>query len=359
MRTLPGSETGQLTAKEQAALNIIKQENAIVKVLDPYGFDFLLNQMADPDMHRPSRSLYFYNQRVKMDRPTSVLKFNPKTFARHQHTFGHCYDCRDAQPPSTRGLFRHTHTKKTTTSFLPTDPRYMRLYSAAGPFAFLWDINACDKKDERYMFGNGDEAPWIDTDDCEWLDVRDKKETDPNASYYDLHRDDIATAKTLGRTTPLHVHRSINRDAVAEENRIGFNEFLIGVPKKRVDAICHVVDADMHYDAYTDTPKAHLYVWYVMLYVKIKFGFSDDIPVLIVSDTTPVRAYTKQNMHHDLKALVPDWVESEEPTKEYLENKLFSGYSDYDVAMSGFVIVGNNTNSTKSDAARKGSRTSL
>ena len=64
------------TKAEQSALDIIKNESAVVKVIGDA--DFFLNQLADPTKYRPSRSLYFYSSMWSMERPKAVIKFNPK-----------------------------------------------------------------------------------------------------------------------------------------------------------------------------------------------------------------------------------------------------------------------------------------
>lgn len=292
-----------LTVAEQKALEIIKNERAAVKVVTPND-DFILNQISKPDGNRPSRSKHFYLSKFNMDRPEAVTKFNPspypntttnphlEPFAMHDHEFGKCYERKHGE--------HYTHTKKTAVSFIPSDPRYMRLFTSPGHVGLLWDIESCDLKEGRYLFGDNDTAPWSDTDWCNWLDI--KSESRPDESEYKKSRCTINEAKAQ-HSTSVEEFREINRRAIESKTRLSFNEWLAGLPKGRVDAVFHIVDNDLgkYFEEYRDNPAARLKTWDYMLFVKEKLGLRDNIPVVIFSEDKPVRVYTETDRNNDLK----------------------------------------------------------
>ncbi|HTM63913.1 MAG TPA: hypothetical protein VL360_05370 [Gammaproteobacteria bacterium] len=319
----------ELTAAEQKALDIIANERAVVKVVSPDS-EFILDQIVDPNNNRPSRSAHFYKSKFDMARPNKVLKFNPSALpnqsnnshldplSTHDHEFGKCHE-------RTHDEIHHTHTKKTAVSFIPSDPRYIRLFSSAGHVGLLWNIEKCDLIDERYLFGDGDSAPWIDTDWCDWLDVRLEQKPDP--SEYDKSRSTLEDAKANHSTT-VERFREINQLAVEQKNRLRFNEWLIGLPKQQVDAIFHVVDSiySEHFEEYRDAPAARISTWEFMLKVKKKLDAVDNIPVLIISDVNPVRVYTESDYQADLKVKLSH--ESKPHSNAIGNFNLFTQYTD-------------------------------
>ena len=173
----------------------------------------------------------------------------------------------------------------------------MSLFVDAGNMALLWDVNACDIKEERYLFAGKE---WEDTNYCNWLDIKMERDTNPDQSDYEKSRQYIGDALINDRSCSLEEIRAQGRDAVQQQKRIEFNECLIGLPKGRVDAVVCVVDGSWGV-LYQDVPAARLQAWDFMLEVKNKLNLVDNIPVLIISDVTPVRVYTSADRDNDLK----------------------------------------------------------
>lgn len=299
--------TADLTKAEQSVLDLVKRNKAVVKVLNDYNREFIVDQIADPQHVRPSRSEFFYKNGggrlfSEMERPKSVKKINPKTYEVHEHEFG---QCRESVHPNNQ----FTHTKKTSTTFIPSDPQYMYLFTSAGHIALLWDEDACDLKSEKYLF-----ADIGDADRCPWLDVREEGST--RVTDYDKTRCTVEEFKS-GYHSSLDEVRKQNQVIVDNKKNSPWNECIVGLPQGRVEAVVHVVDSRItvvpdstgHFvpAPTTDTAFYRLETWDFMLALKKKLNLNEDIPVIIIADTKPVRVYTAKDREEDLK-LTPSYV---------------------------------------------------
>jgi hypothetical protein len=79
--------------------------------------------------------------------------------------------------------------------------------------------------------------------------------------------------------------------AIADKETIGWNEMLVGLPKRRIDYMfSHVDELDNR-----------LRVWDAMLRAKNRLQLADNIPVLLITERG-VRVYTAAEREEDLKA---------------------------------------------------------
>lgn len=244
------------TQEEQAALEIIKNHRALIKMInDSYidedtkervkdydNIDFYLTQLLNPNQNRPSRSAYFF-QNESHALPISLRKINLKTKKIHDHHPGQCRHTRH------KGV-EFQHTLKTATSLLPPEPQYMEVFDDDA-IGFLWDIEACNIKNEKYVFAKN-----AITNDCFWfIDYSNQNNLEPISS--------------------LAAVRANNNKAVAEKNTLLWNEILACLPKRRIDAVFAAID----------TPDARLRAWEVMLYAKEILKLDKDIPVLVIQSS--------------------------------------------------------------------------
>lgn len=285
-----------LNPAQQAVLDLITNEQALVAVafdLNPgvhntYEIDYsyidgmFLDQIADPNLNRPSRSETFFEEQ-EFPRPDILKKMNMRTLKIHDHKAGQ------------NRILKHKDvifqfTPKTSTSLIPADPRFMELFQCDfGGVGFLWDINRCNTKEEKYVFPvNGG------TDDCFWIDL----DTDEKI-------DELKKRISYGLVTTIDSLREKNRNAVASEKSITWNEILAGLPRGNAEAIFSTRD-DRSY---------RLRAYRLMQHTKEKLNLENDLPVFILQpfyaysdlEKTPDRSavfrfYQQDEIEADLKA---------------------------------------------------------
>lgn len=267
-----------LTKNEQAALDIISSHRALVKVvadknddddaIDYSRLDFNLNQIADPTANRPSRSAYYFSLTGK-SLPSVVTKTDLKTNKTHDHNPGQC------RYTHNKGV-DFTHTAKTSTSLIPPQPQYMSLFGD-DVIGFGWDINACNLKNEKYVWATDAGS------DCNW--------------YTPCPYDDRGTdwLPPLSSVTEI---RSNNNKAIENKETIRWNEILAGLPKGRCDFMF----------APLDTLDLRLRMWDAMIHTKGKLKLEDNIALLIIhadhmdGQGQAFRVYTAEEREKDLQA---------------------------------------------------------
>jgi hypothetical protein len=115
-------------------LNLVKDGNAIVKVLDQDDskWNFSIDQINDPANVRPTE--------LTEKGLHTPARYNPRTKALYNYT---------AKPHQ-----EHRHTKKTSLTMIPTTGK-IKLFSGDNnplKFGFLFDANKCDLKEGKYAF---------------------------------------------------------------------------------------------------------------------------------------------------------------------------------------------------------------
>jgi hypothetical protein len=240
-----------LTKDEQAALDLIKSHNALIKVvrdsrldyetkkrtIDYREIDFYVDQRLDPTAHRPSRSAYFFDDNP----PLELRKMDLKSKQIHIHFPGQCRNTHHKDV-----VFQHT--AKTSTSLLPPEPQYMQVFDDDA-IGYAWDINTCHLKQEKYVFPEN-----AGTSGCFWfIDYIDPGEEHPS----------VCSVEAL---------RAANKEAVKCKTTIRWNELVVGLPEGCVNHIFAPIDS------YEVRERA----WNVMLYEKEKFTLDKNIPVLII-----------------------------------------------------------------------------
>lgn len=248
-----------LTAEEQAALDIIRKHRAIISmhfditypdddpgtdnpIYDHADTDSLVNQLYDPNKFRPSLTEQLFASNG-LQRPAKLKKLNMKTGDVFEYTPGECRNTKHKN-------VEFQHTAKTATSLLPPEPEYMKVigYDLIG---YLWDIDACDLKDERYVWETDGAS-----DLCYWIS--------PNPN--NPQPEDIMPI------APISKLRENNLEAIKAKETTWWNELDIGLPKRRIDAMF----------ASQDTLLSRLRVWNQMLRDKKRLEFLKDIPIFII-----------------------------------------------------------------------------
>ncbi len=123
----------------QEAEVLISTENAVVKIVKAIqitpdkDLNFVISQLKDPARVRPIPEL--------PSNYTPTRRFNPRTGQQ------------EVIPPRIRGQAKlhKTHTKKTSVSLIPRDGK-MEFYFSDNAIGFLFDLNQCDQKQEKYTF---------------------------------------------------------------------------------------------------------------------------------------------------------------------------------------------------------------
>jgi hypothetical protein len=269
-----------LTPEEQAALDIITSNNALIKIVPDYShkvdnkviidysnIDFNLNQIADPTTYRPSRSAYYYSG-ANIALPEIVLKTNPKTGKVHQHRPGQCVNTHN------KGL-EFTHTKKTSTSLLPTEPQYMDTIGQ-DLIGFGWDLRDCNIKNGKYVWAT---------------------DAYTSINWYSPPPHAYSTPDSLPPISSIEEIRSINNKAVENQQTINHNEILAGLPKGKCSFMfCSGDSLDLR-----------LRLSDAMLYTKAKLKLEHEIPLFIIKPDyqdgagNEFRVYTAEERALDLK----------------------------------------------------------
>lgn len=247
-----------LTPEDNAVLDLISKGNALVKVVDnnQVDIDFYLDQLADPQTRRPSRSVH----RQKGYVGEVVTKVDLRTGKSSLHKIG-----------SQRGAAKgYQHTKKTATTLLPSKPQYMTLFGSSG--GFLWDVEKCDLKMQRgglpkYAFESN-----ATTDDCFWI----------GTSY--LPSDSNRQIASIGQI------KQNNENAVTKKNPISHNEILACLPKGVIDAIF----------INNDSLNERINKLRLMHYAKSKLKLTKNIPIIILETGKPERIYRYSERLHDV-----------------------------------------------------------
>jgi hypothetical protein len=149
-------------------LGLVKSGNALIKAISNTNLDFYIDQMdpkiTDPARKRPSRTKYFIQVYSSNDPERAKILKNkniPKVTNIRKKTAVKDYQVGVGKAVRNGNTLPHTYTKKTSTTLIPSDPRYMSL---AGEVGIVWDIRDCDLSDERYVLAvNGG------TNLCQWL----------------------------------------------------------------------------------------------------------------------------------------------------------------------------------------------
>jgi hypothetical protein len=254
-----------LSEKQQAVLDLITNHRALISIvfdLDyqaPNGpqIDYsridqeYLDQLADPSKNRPSRAKKFFaEKRHPQPLPKTSKKMDMRTGEIDEDY--HPATCRETKH---KGM-DFQHTAKTATSLIPPDPRYMELFFCDDGIGFMWDINDCDIKQEKYVFFEN-----AGTDSCFWLDL----DSDEKIGFLKqrLEHDFLATIDLL---------RERNIAAIKKDQPISWNEVLVGLPKGKLNAVF----------ATQDVRSARLRALRAMQRAKEKLNLQDDFPVLIL-----------------------------------------------------------------------------
>lgn len=250
------------------------------------------------------QNLYTLLNKFHHNLPSTINKMNLRTLAVHEHKPG-------LNRLTKHQNFVYTHTAKTPTSLIPHDPRYMELFACDYGIGFLWDINDCDLKNEKYVFKHN-----AGTDSCFHLDLNDsyelmaKEEGGVYRFVWSLvtAKEKIENLKKRMTDKPLATVaalRTRNNEAVKKQKPIAWNELVVGLPKKLIRAVF----------ATQDDRCSRLRALKAMLHAKEKLGLENDLPVFILQpfyeqeshDTRAqrdavYRFYSKEEQILDLKA---------------------------------------------------------
>jgi len=253
-----------LTDAEKKVIDVIATGNALVAIVLDRDWDIssnppvdyqqidqhYLEQMIDPTTHRPSRSADFF---AKEGAPLpntikKVVDLNLDHLTIQDH---HPGQSRYQKPAG----YTYTHTTKTSTSLIPSDPQYMELWRSDVGLGFLWDINACDLRNEKYVFSRN-----AATDHCFWLDVDNEEKVA-----------DLKDRLTHNPLTSIAALQEINNKAIQENKPVFWNEILAGLPRNRIDAL------------FTPQDKSYfrLRAWDLMQHTKEKLGLAE-LPIFIM-----------------------------------------------------------------------------
>ncbi len=197
------------------------------------------------------------------------MKKNMKSGEEYEYTPGECRNTKHKD-------IEFQHTAKTATSLLPPEPEYMMVFGD-DMIGYLWDIDACDLKDERYVWETDGGS-----DACYWIS--------PNPTNF--KPEDVVPVAPISRL------RENNLEAVKEKKTIWWNELDIGLPKRRIDAMF----------ASRDTLELRLRAWNQMLRDKKRLQFVKDIPLFVIQSDREdglgavFRVYGASERVEDLKA---------------------------------------------------------
>jgi hypothetical protein len=224
--------------------------------------------------------------------PAVINKINMQTLKVHQH---HPGQDRFTEHKGETFIF----TPKTSTSLIPPNPIWMELFHCDYGIGFLWHINDCNLKKEKYVFPFN-----ASTDSCYWIDL--------DAGYgYDYQTGEIRyiTAEekitrfkediTKGMFTLATVKslREQNLAAITNKQPIAWNELVVGLPaglqKETPDRNIRAIFATQ------DVRNARLRALRAMQHVKEKHNLSEDLPLFILE---PKYAIDPSNPYPDPRA---------------------------------------------------------
>lgn len=250
----------ELTPAESAICDLIDSNNAIVAIVFDlaettsyeeaptidysYIDENFLDQIFDSNTKRPSRAVKFFTERL-LPVPESVNKMNMRSEEVKEHVLGE----------GQKGKIFH-HTKKTSTTLMPSDPCYMELFQCDYGIGFLWKKRWCNLKEEKYIFEFNactDEGYWFDLDTPEKIEaLKEFLKIQPLSSVAQL------------------IDKNIN--AVKNKTRISWNELVVGLPEKSLSAVF----------ATQDNRSSRLRALRGMLHAKDKLQFTENLPVFII-----------------------------------------------------------------------------
>jgi hypothetical protein len=223
------------------------------------GFPFPVDGSNQTD----SQSLFILVRKFHSYLPTVVSKMNMKTFQVHQHVPG---KNRVTKHKDVEFIF----TAKMSTSLMPPDPRFMQLFECDYGIGFLWDINDCNLKKEKYVFARN-----AGTDGCYWIDLDSGYDYEYKTGKIALisAEEKIANLKETIKDnfTTVSALRENNLAAIKNNEPILWNELVVGLPKGILRAVF----------ATQDVRNARLRALRGMLRAKEKLNLSEDLPLFI------------------------------------------------------------------------------
>jgi hypothetical protein len=176
---------------------------------------------------------------------------------------------------------KYIFTPKTSTSLIPPNPIWMELFHGDYGIGFLWHINDCNLKNEKYVFPVN-----AGTDGCDWLDLNSGYGFDYNTGNirYITAEEKIAHLNEyIDKYMPLATVESLqkrNLAAIETKTPIPWNELVVGLPaglqKEAPDRNIRSVFATQ------DVRIARLRALRAMWHVKEKHGLSEDLPLFIL-----------------------------------------------------------------------------
>jgi hypothetical protein len=232
-------------------------------LLQRFSFDGQFVKFPIESRETDQESLFTLAKKFHSYLPTVVSKMNMKTFKIHQHK------------PGENRVTKHKDTEfdytvKMSTSLMPPDPRFMQLFECDYGIGFLWDINDCNLKKEKYVFANN-----AGTNGCYWIDI------DPGYDYdyitskiiFLSAEEKIANLKKKisGNLTTVATLRENNLAAMKNNNPILWNELVVGLPKGILRSVF----------ATQDVRNSRLRAYRGMLRAKEKLHLSEDLPLFI------------------------------------------------------------------------------
>jgi len=251
----------------EAILKLIANHRALVKTAESKDFlDFYLPQIVDPTVNRPSRIGYY--KHIKPG--TTIIKLDLKTRKSKKYVVG------SGRKNKLKNDSKHQyqHTLKTPLTLLPVEPKYLNLFlRSETKTGFLWDLNACDLKNERYIFYKD-----AITDHNYWLNYDGRNFIHPEYQY----------------SITLDELKKQNDRAVSNKQPIKWNEILAGIPRSRMDAVFSPLN----------TVKSKLLALNNMYHAKKHFGYKLDIPVLIIQQGKDHRIYDHEERIKDILGIL-------------------------------------------------------
>lgn len=252
---LPSLESTTDLRTPEYSLQLIKEQRALAKMIScPYGHDnnilFLTRQLKDPANYRPIKALSPFADR------TTIWDTKLKKWIRRELS------------SSDRGVAKSDkiHTKKTSTSLVPSHGKMLFFEVTSPAVGFLFDIVHCDLKGEKYVWSNNavSDAKW-------WIEG--------SISY-----------PTLMPTIPLtDLQQELSR--FARQGRVPrHNEILAGLSRQALQAIFITKTSLLE----------RLNAVRIRYFCKENLGL--DLPILILSTTKEPEVYSLAEQYNDLLA---------------------------------------------------------
>lgn len=230
---------------------------------DPEHVDFVLNQLEDPENFRPLKKLAYGHDRAMYHDPRSDLnQWQMRFFSRpREHHIiwrGNGKITRFGHPKDT------LYTKKTSVTLLPPHAK-IKFYQPAHKNAvgFLLDINACNLKNEKYIFShmsNTDERWWI----------------------YHPQKTHLIQKSISLKTLQIQLIDSASRDQMLHPN-----ELLVGLS---LNALVGIFSP-------SDTRESRFLS--LIIKQKIRKKFNRDLPIFIINQNG-IRIYSERRQKEDI-----------------------------------------------------------